>query len=212
MSAGSDRRREAIFNRARVFAHDRLLVVFPILPEAQAATKPDSADGKLNQHIAHLLLQLDPWVAALHKPKTARKGQKQQQQQPQQLVSRGGSQGSEVAVVDLVNAAARLQQASMLQEQGGDGRNRIHGGCLSLGHGSEGTPLPLAVQRLLEYAMHVIRGVGGPRSKRKRGHGEEVTASDLRTALHIALKLISQVRSLKCVAISCGVVLVPRPP
>ena len=173
-----------------MFAHDRLLPVFPILPDSSKT--PAAVDAKLNQRVAILLLQLDPWLCVDHTARAARKCP-QQQQQPQDY-SRGASQGSEAAVAHLVHTAVRLRERSMLQEQGGDGGNRKHGCGSSLVRGSQGAPVTLGVQRLLEYAVHVVRAVGAHRNKGRKGRGGDITASDLRTALWVALKLISQVR------------------
>lgn len=177
-----------------MFAHDRLLPIFPNLPDAQKQS--DASTAKLNQCVALLLLQLDPWLCVPHTGRAARKGHRQQQQQQQQLCT-GISQGAEAAVDHLVYTAVRLGQALLLQSQGGDRGNPTHGDCRMMKQGSDGTPLLLSVQRLMEYAVHVLGAVGGSTKgsrKGKKGRSEDTTASELSTALQVALKLISQVR------------------
>jgi hypothetical protein len=181
--AGSDRRREVVLNSARVFAHAKLLEIFPILPDSQAALQLSHASAsKLNQRVAHFLLHLDPWLCV--PPRQVQR----HKEQPQS----SSSQRSQAAVASLVytvigrrghsqndQAAVRLHADSRVMQQ----------------QVSAGPALTLAVQRLLEYAMHVMSCVGASSNKEKKSHSEGVFTAELRTALQVVLNLIGLVRT-----------------
>lgn len=165
-SAGSDRRRELIFNKVRVFAHDKLLAIFPVVPDTPFAAKlPHALAIKLNQRIAQLLLKLDPWLCVAHAGKGARQeaGSGRQRHALEQMRT-GSSQGSQAAVSNLIQCVGLLQEQPQIPQMS----DAAYRGFFAMQQGLNGESMPLSVQRLLDYAMLTMgSAVGG--SKMEQG-------------------------------------------
>ena len=154
--AGSDRRRELIFNKVRVLAHEKLLNIFPVLPDTPLAAKlPHALANKLNQRVSQLLMKLDPWLCVPQAGKAVRQEAGRQRKSPPQLCT-GSSKDWDAAVSNLIQCVGLLQEQPQTPQMRGAACRRSF-----MYKDFNGESMPLSVQRLLDYAMFTMGSTGG---------------------------------------------------